>query len=274
MAIPDQLKIEKLKAYFAGREDVAMAFLFGSRAKNAARGASDWDIGVYFVQESENAEHEVWSAVERVTGAETDLVVLNRAPAHLAWSIVRGPTLAINDRALYLRLLSVFGDEAQDYYETASDYYQIFQRSSSLAPADRRRLERLIEFLETEVSEYPRFRQLSREEYLTRRDIKRNLEHWVEHLVHGAIDVAKIVLASERRVIPETYKEIVEQLSLVSPFAEEKLGDRLAAWVQLRNLIAHEYLENRWRRISQFLSQTEPLWQKLIAAAKKFASPK
>jgi len=41
-------KIKALKDYFARRNDVSMAFVFGSRAKNSAVKISDWDIAVYF----------------------------------------------------------------------------------------------------------------------------------------------------------------------------------------------------------------------------------
>ncbi|MBI3442992.1 MAG: nucleotidyltransferase domain-containing protein [Candidatus Sungbacteria bacterium] len=40
-------KINKLREYFEGRDDVVMAFLFGSQAKGYARPESDWDIGVF-----------------------------------------------------------------------------------------------------------------------------------------------------------------------------------------------------------------------------------
>ena len=39
--------IKKLKTYFKNRDDVLMAFLFGSRAKGISAKRSDWDIGVY-----------------------------------------------------------------------------------------------------------------------------------------------------------------------------------------------------------------------------------
>lgn len=45
-------KIEQLKDYFAERDDIVMAFLFGSRAKSRSQALSDWDIGVYFTPES------------------------------------------------------------------------------------------------------------------------------------------------------------------------------------------------------------------------------
>lgn len=44
----DDQTIQALKEYFTKRDDVVMAFLFGSRAKGYARITSDWDIAIYF----------------------------------------------------------------------------------------------------------------------------------------------------------------------------------------------------------------------------------
>lgn len=271
MATDQEKIVQRLQTYFSAKPEVVLAFLFGSRSAGRASARSDWDIGVYLDGENETLAEEIRRETEKIIGAESDVIIINRASATLSWRILSsGQPLIIKNRSRYWQLLSSIGDETQDYYETARDYYQIFQRSASLLPGDRTRLEQLIEFLEAEMTDYPRFQKLSRDDYLTNRDVKRNVEHWIEHLVHGAVDVAKIILASERQPIPETYKDIVERLSTIPPFAEEKIGDQLASWVKLRNLIAHEYLENRWRQISQFLAQTEPLWQKLIAGTKKF----
>ena len=39
--------VKMLADYFAGREDVVMAFLFGSRAAKGGLEESDWDIACY-----------------------------------------------------------------------------------------------------------------------------------------------------------------------------------------------------------------------------------
>ena len=41
-------RIKQLKTYFENRDDIVMAFLFGSQAKGRAHQGSDWDIAVYF----------------------------------------------------------------------------------------------------------------------------------------------------------------------------------------------------------------------------------
>ena len=50
--------IKKLTDYFQKRDDVAMAFLFGSQAGNRSHAGSDWDIAVYFKPEKGAVEYE------------------------------------------------------------------------------------------------------------------------------------------------------------------------------------------------------------------------
>ena len=263
--------IQALKEYFAKRDDIVMAFLFGSRAKGYDRASSDWDIGVYLITEDRAKEQELWGAVEKIVRTEVDLVVLNRAPAIISWNIVRtGIPLIIRNRGQYLRFLLQASHEANAWYYTSHDYYRVFERSRSLTQEDRVRLEKIIQFLELEFADYPKFQQFTWEQYATERPKKREIERWAEQLMNAIIDTAEIVLASERRVIPETYKMIVETLGIVPQFNQEDMCARLAKWTDLRNILAHEYLDYRWKEISQFLQQSDSYIKKFIDATKKF----
>lgn len=249
-----------------------MAFLFGSRADGQIRKSSDWDIGVYLSEENREEEREIWLEVERILGEETDLIILNRAPATLAWQIVgRGEALIIKNRNIYLDFIFRVSEEANAFYQTSERYYQIFQRSASLSAIDRKRLNRIIMFLEEEVGDYSKFNKLTWEEYSSDRAKKREVEHWIEHLVIAVVDIGEIVLASERRVLPETYAELVLTLASVEVFKGE-LSKKMAHWVSLRNILAHEYLDFRWKNISEFILETEPLWKEFIDRTKKYLS--
>lgn len=136
----DTEKVKQLTEYFTNRDDVVMAFLFGSRAGGQARKRSDWDIGVYLSEENREKEREIWMEAERILGGETDLIILNRAPATLAWQIVgRGEVLIIKNRNIYLDFIFRVSEEANAFYQTSERYYRIFQRSASLSAIDRKR---------------------------------------------------------------------------------------------------------------------------------------
>lgn len=265
----------QLQAYLEKRDEVVMAFLFGSRQTGRERRVSDWDIGVYLTREDRVVESEIWRALEGIVGTEVDLVVLNRAPAIIAWRILAtGKELTNKDRGLFLDFMFRVSQEANDFYATAQEYHEVFQRSASLAVPDKNRVNRILEFIEEEVREYTRFRVLTFKEYADDRVQKRNVEHWIEHLVIAATDIAKIILASERRTIPETYRDMVLELGTISPFSKDNLCEKVVPWVQLRNILAHEYLDLRWKNISAFIQETEPSWQEIISRTKEFLSSK
>lgn len=264
-------KYEKaLKEYFTSHNSVLMAFIFGSQAKKTARRSSDWDIAVYLKEENRDIEQKIWSDVEKIVNAEVDLVVLNRAPASLAWAILRaGAILTVKNRGLYLSFMLKVSHEANDWYYTARKYHQIFERSASLSEEDRGRLERSLQFLEQEISDFDKFKDLDWAEYESDRAKKREVERWAEQIVNAVIDIAETILASERRPMPETYRLIIQVLGSVPPF-DAKLCDKLSSYVGLRNILAHEYLEYRWKEISIFISESRPPLELFIKAVKEF----
>jgi predicted nucleotidyltransferase len=147
-------KIANLKNYFARRNDVAMAFLFGSQAKESGmtHAHSDWDIGVYFKPQGRELEYEdadrEYPAEEVVTADivnlletdDVDIVVLNRAPAVIADAALRGETLSLKDHSLWLSFMLVVSRIAEDFRQFSHRYYEIAQRYARCQAAAHKRL--------------------------------------------------------------------------------------------------------------------------------------
>lgn len=136
---------------------------------------------------------------------------------------------------------------------------------------ERERLIRLLDYLESEVDDYPAFSQLTWEMYQKDKVKRRNVERWIENIVMSSIDIAKILLASENRPIPESYKEILYNIGLIGDFNEE-FGKKLSRWAGLRNIVVHEYLDIRWRNIKEFIRESEPVFRELIKGVRKIVS--
>lgn len=128
--------IKKLRDYFEKRDDILMAFLFGSWASNQEGIESDMDIAVYFrpknnVLEWEKAdlhydsEREIWLGIERIVKREVDLLVLNRAAATIADSALRGISIIVKDRNLYMDFLLKITSEAIDFREFIEAYWKL-----------------------------------------------------------------------------------------------------------------------------------------------------
>lgn len=129
--------IPKLKDYFLKREDVEMAFLFGSYAKGRAHTESDVDIAVYFVSPANGlwaeydeefpSEHEIWCDVERIIGAETDLVVLNKAFPTVADAALRGIPILVKRRNVFINLVVHVTSEAIDMRAWVLSFWKMKQ---------------------------------------------------------------------------------------------------------------------------------------------------
>lgn len=274
-------KIAKLKEYFAQEQEIVLAFLFGSRGKGSKRAFSDWDIAVYFrpyqyaeleTKKEYPQEHVVWREVENILQSEADLLVLNRAAASLVFSVLdSGVALSIKDRKLYLKLLLRTHYEAVDYWNFSQEFYQIFERARSICEEDKAVLRQHLVFLEIEFGDLEKFKNLNFKEYKEDRDKRRNIERWVENLVMSAIDIAKIVLASEKSRIPQTYRETLLCLSL--KFMEEAQAQEFSQFAEMRNIIAHEYLDIKWERIKGFLGVSERLCPVFIREVKGLLHP-
>ena len=131
----------------------------------------------------------------------------------------------------------------------------------------KQRLLRLVNFLEIELRDYSKFRQITQAEYREDRDKNRNVERWVENIINSSVDISKVILTYEGKSLPDNYKEIVLSLSLVKDLG---IGDAeaLSYWVKFRNIISHEYLDIRWVSIKKFIAETEPLYRDLLDKVK------
>jgi len=138
-----------------------------------------------------------------------------------------------------------------------------------LLPEDRERLIRYVDFMESELSDFPKFLKIDWKAYLEDKDLRRNLERWIENLVNCSIDIAKVILVAEDKRIPSTYKEILRELGATQYFDEE-FGENLSQWSILRNILAYEYLDIRWNSIKKFVQSSEPIYRKLITEIKSF----
>lgn len=146
-------------------------------------------------------------------------------------------------------------------------------RGKNLKRETKVRLIKHINFLENEIKDYEGFKRLSWEEYNKERDKRRNVERWIENILNSSIDIAKIILASENISLPDTYKEVVSSLSLVSIFNKESM-ENLSEWVKLRNIISHEYLDIRWNSIKKFIQETEQVYFDFLEKVKIYIKEK
>jgi len=271
-------KIEAITQYFQKEPSIVLAFLFGSRAKGNEREISDWDIAVYFKPEEYleietereyPGENKIWSdLIDILETDDVDFLVLNRARAPLVYNVLRiGTSLIIKDRRLYLDLLCKVSYEAVEWWDFVSDFWRISQKAESLPPEERARVLEYLRFLENEFSEIEQIKEFSQQDYIQDSFKRKVMERWVENLVMSALDIAKIILASEKREIPQTYKDTLKIFGVL--YVDPSFGEKFSEFSSLRNILVHEYLDTKWRRIKNFIDRAERLYPVFIKKIKE-----
>jgi uncharacterized protein YutE (UPF0331/DUF86 family) len=149
----------------------------------------------------------------------------------------------------------------------------IIKRDRHLKNDSKIRLVKHISFLEKELDDYQKFKSLTWNEYSDDRDKRRNVERWIENIVTSSVDIAKLVLTSEKKIIPDTYKEMLLSLSLVPCFDKENTK-KIAQWVRFRNIVVHEYLDIKWKSIKRFIQETEKIYNEFVNEAKNYLNQK
>jgi uncharacterized protein YutE (UPF0331/DUF86 family) len=178
--------------------------------------------------------------------------------------------VVIRDGALYRRYYLAVTDVASRFLDTEREFREIKGRSGSLSDYDRSRLERLLEFIDEEMQDRSGFSAMSLGRYRADRDARRSMDRWVETLTTAAIDIAKVVLASEHRSVPQTYGQILADLEALPGFS--RLSGRLKPLAALRNLMAHEYLDLRFGRVMGFVSTGSAAVAELSATTRRWLS--
>lgn len=270
-------KFKLLKKYFEKKPEVLLAFLFGSRTKEREMWESDWDVGVYFKPkeyseletEFDYPEQGMWGELTAILESDNiDLVILNRARPSLVYSVLRtGIPLAIKDKKLYFNLLCKVSYEARDWWKFVDDYWEIKQKAKSISSEAKSQIKERLDFLIKEFGEINEIKKISWKDYLEDSFKQKIIERWIERIVMALIDISQIVLASEKRQIPESYQDTLKVFWVL--YIDENSFKKFGEFAKMRNIVAHEYLDIKWKKIQNFIKEVKKLCPKFIEKAKK-----
>jgi len=181
--------------------------------------------------------------------------------------------LAIN---IYFRSFPVYFPQLKDrakevLYQIASQKIaqDVYARFAQFNPIAKDRLIKLVSFLEKELEDFEEYEKLDFKTYEADRKKRRSIERWVENIANVSIDIAKILLASKKQQLPDTYVDTVNLLAVLDNFDEEK-SKKMASFVKLRNLMTHEYLDLRFNQIQEFVKEAKNLYGFLVEYTDNF----
>ena len=128
-----ETNFEKLKDFFKEKEDVRMAFLFGSEAAGRPIAESDVDVAVWFgtkysIEDISRLQGEIEDLLHR----PVDLVVLNQANPTIAWAAMRGKQLIIRDYRLFIAKLLEISTEAEDIQDFVIDLFKLREKARAM----------------------------------------------------------------------------------------------------------------------------------------------
>lgn len=268
-------KIGLLKNYFQQKPEVLMAFIFGSYARRQETADSDFDVAVYFgsleyawggqtERPDYKLEDKISSEVSDIVQGEVDLLCLNNAPASLVSDVIKtGLPLLVRDKNMYWEIYLKASLEAEDFLKFAQDYVNIYQNAQSLAPEQKTRLLERLQFLDNELKETAEFEKLTFREYQDNKVQRRNIERWAENIINASIDIAKIILASEKKKMPRNYEEALRDFGMLAGLTDDE-SIKFAAFANIRNILAHEYFEILYGRIQNFVKESPLLYKKIL----------
>lgn len=117
--------LDKTRQYFEQKDEVIMAFLFGSYVSGKYCSESDIDIAIFIKNEDNEIERDIQNNIEWLLRKNVEIVNLSRARATLAWNILRkGIPLVIKDRKLYIDFLLEVSNEAEDFIDFNLDTWR------------------------------------------------------------------------------------------------------------------------------------------------------
>ena len=258
-----------LENYFQRRQEIVLAFLFGSFSKEREIKESDIDIAIY-IRENGVQFDDIRSDITSLVNREVDLIDLKAAPATLVSNIFKtGIPLTIKDRNLYWNVSLEKSLEAEDFCRFLEDFRSIYQKAKSLIPEEKARLLERIQFLESELEDGDDLKNLKFKEYQDNKVKRRNIERWTENILNATIDIAKIVLASKKKNMPKTYEQALFNFILLTGI-NEKEAKTFSRFSHLRNILAHEYMDILYQKIQDFISHAPHFYTEIVTFLNKY----
>ena len=130
--------LERLKETLAGNDEIVVAYLFGSAARDEDRAGSDLDVAVLLAKEVTEPLRRralLMEELTRASGVAVDVVVLGEASPLLAARVVRdGQILLSRDESARVRFET---DALRRYFDTARLRQELDRAFVSAVKEDR-----------------------------------------------------------------------------------------------------------------------------------------
>lgn len=230
-------RLEELKEKLLKDDNILLAYLFGSMSKSKGYPGSDIDIAVLLRDNS-------WPSISRLIdslglGERLDIVDLPQADPLLKYKIVSTGIKLVDKGDYEKRLLLELFERIHEALDVANSYL-----NGSLNPSvNREVIARKLMALDEEAR-ILRDHILNKEidEVIEDPLLIRVLRDSLRVAIESILDICKHLVATLALGIVREYKDFPLKLSEAN-LMDEKLADKLADFIRLRNIILHRYTE-------------------------------
>lgn len=130
---------------------------------------------------------------------------------------------------------------------------------------------RRIEFARSELNDLSVYESMDYLVYSQDRVHRRNVERIAENAANSAFDIGKIVLSTLDTPMPDSYRGIFVRLGEMR-LIDADLVEVLVAVSQLRNVLAHQYLDIKWEHIKRFIAEDAEVLRRFLGIAEEWVA--
>jgi uncharacterized protein YutE (UPF0331/DUF86 family)/predicted nucleotidyltransferase len=254
-------------------ENVLLAYLFGSTARDATQPVSDLDIAVLLKDNSFEKQADIlWRIAKASHTSEDriDLVDLSRAGPHLKYNILR-EGIKLIDKGFEEQLIR---ELIEHYPETRENLNIVLRTWLKEDPRIDQAIVsgRLDEILKNAAVIRERYAHKPLEWILADPERTLALERSIERIIEAMTDICRHVVSAKRLGLIETLAEYPLRLTQHQLMPKD-VAEKIAELIKLRNIFAHRYLEIDYTKLHVKAQETaEQIVPQFVRWAKELLS--
>lgn len=132
---------------------------------------------------------------------------------------------------------------------------------------NRIRLMQIIDFAKAELKDLETYKNLDYNKYKEDKNTRRIVDRIIENVINALIDISKIIISEKKIEMPDSYAGIMEEISSVLKLNDQQKTELIQV-SKLRNILAHEYMDIKFEKVKNFISNN----RKAVELAMKKAS--
>ncbi len=125
----------------------------------------------------------------------------------------------------------------------------------------------IIDFAKAELKDLETYKNLDYNKYKEDKNTRRIVDRIIENVINALIDISKIIISEKKIEMPDSYAGIMEEISSVLKLNDQQKTELIQV-SKLRNILAHEYMDIKFEKVKNFISNN----RKAVELAMKKAS--